>query len=344
MIILGIETSCDETSIAVLKDGKEILSNIISSQVEIHAEYGGVVPEIASRHHVKNIASILEESLKEANITLDDVDYIAVTYAPGLIGALLVGLSFAKGIAYGKKIPIIPVHHLKGHIFANFLEKEIKFPCIALVVSGGHTNIIEIDEKYNFRNIGRTLDDAVGESIDKVARILGLPYPGGPIIDKLYYEGDENFLSLPDPKVGKYDFSFSGLKTSVINYVNSAKMKKIEYKNEDIAASFLNKVVDILVKKTIDACREYNGQTIIMAGGVAANSLLRNRMEEAGKLIGVNVYYPSMKLCTDNAAMIAAGAYYKIKSMDKERIKEVYYDTIMGLNGVASLSMENDLY
>lgn len=344
MIILGIETSCDETSIAVLKDGKEVLSNIISSQIEIHAEYGGVVPEIASRHHVKNISSILQESLNEANITLDDVDYIAVTYAPGLIGALLVGISFAKGLAYGKKIPIIPVHHLKGHIFANFLEKKIEFPCIALVVSGGHTNIIKIDEKFNFKNIGGTLDDAVGESVDKVARILGLPYPGGPIIDKLYYEGNENFLSLPDPKVGKYDFSFSGLKTSVINYVNSARMKNIEYKDEDIAASFLSKVVNILVKKTIAACKEYNGKTIIMAGGVAANSLLRSRMEESGKAIGVNVYYPSMKLCTDNAAMIAAGAYYKIKDMDKERIREVYYDTMMELNGVATLSMENDLY
>jgi len=346
MIILGIETSCDETSIALLKDGKEILSNIISSQVEIHAEYGGVVPEIASRHHVKNIASILNEALVEAKITLDDVDYIAVTYAPGLIGALLVGISFAKGISYGKNIPIIPVHHIKGHIFANYLEHPIEFPCISLVVSGGHTNIVEIDEKYNFKNIGSTLDDAVGESIDKVARILGLPYPGGPVIDKLYYEGDENFLVLPDPKVGKYDFSFSGLKTSVINYVNSAKMKNIKYKKEDIAASFLSKIVNIIVAKTIAAAKEYKAKSILMAGGVAANSLLRKKLKDAGESFGINVYYPSMKLCTDNAAMIAAGAYYKIKSLEDKNIdiEEMFKDCSKDLNGVASLSLENDKY
>ena len=196
MIILGIESSCDETSIAVIKDGKEILSNNISSQIAIHKEYGGVVPEIASRQHIKNIATVLEESLDQAKITLDDVDYIAVTYAPGLIGALLVGISFAKGLSYAKNIPLIPVHHIKGHMYANFLEHDVELPCISLVVSGGHTNIIYIDENHNFINIGETLDDAVGESCDKVARVLGLGYPGGPVIDKMYYQGNRNFLKI----------------------------------------------------------------------------------------------------------------------------------------------------
>ena len=346
MIILGIETSCDETSISILKDGKEILSNIISSQVEIHAQYGGIVPEIASRHHVKNIAVILKEALAEAKITIDDIDYIAVTYAPGLIGALLVGISFAKGISYGKDIPIIPVHHLKGHIFANFLEHKIEFPCISLVVSGGHTNIVELDENYNFRNIGSTLDDAVGESMDKVARVLDLPYPGGPQIDRLYYEGDENFLQLPTPKVGEYDFSFSGLKTSVINYVNSAKMKNIEYRKEDIAASFLGKVVNIIVDKTIKAAKEYRAKNILLAGGVAANSLLRKRLKDKGESLGINVCYPSMKLCTDNAAMIAVGAYYKIKYLEEKNmnLRDVFENYRKDLNGIASLSLENDRY
>ncbi|MGL4534390.1 MAG: tRNA (adenosine(37)-N6)-threonylcarbamoyltransferase complex transferase subunit TsaD, partial [Fusobacteriaceae bacterium] len=220
MIILGIETSCDETSIAVLKDGKEILSNKISSQIEIHKEFGGVVPEIASRHHIKNIAAILEEALEEAKITMEEVDYIAVTYAPGLIGALLVGVSFAKGLAYANNIPIIPVHHIKAHIYANFIENEVKLPTIALVVSGGHTNIIKVDEMHQFENLGGTLDDAVGETYDKVARVLGVGYPGGPVLDKMSYLGNKNFLKIPEPKVEAYDFSFSGIKTSVINFVN----------------------------------------------------------------------------------------------------------------------------
>ncbi|MDR3258288.1 MAG: tRNA (adenosine(37)-N6)-threonylcarbamoyltransferase complex transferase subunit TsaD [Fusobacteriaceae bacterium] len=341
MIILGIESSCDETSIAVLKDGKEILSNKISSQIEIHREYGGVVPEIASRHHIKNITSVLNEALEEAKITLDDVDYIAVTYAPGLIGALLVGISFAKGISYGKDIPIIPVHHLKGHIFANFLENKIGFPCIALVVSGGHTNIILIDENYKFTNLGGTLDDAVGESLDKVARILDLGYPGGPIIDKLYYQGNPNFFKLTDPKVGQYDFSFSGLKTATINYVNTAKMKGITYRKEDIAASYLEKVVDILVKKTVLAARNHGAEHIIIAGGVAANSLLRSKLKEEGERFGINVSYPSIKLCMDNGAMIAAGGYYKLVNARGEGERVFAGDD---LNGVAALSLERDVY
>ena len=340
MVILGIESSCDETSIAILKDGKEILSNKISSQIEIHKEYGGVVPEIASRQHIKNIAAILDEALEEAKITLDDIDYIAVTYAPGLIGALLVGVSFAKGLSYAHDIPIIPVHHIKGHMYANFLEHDIELPCIALVVSGGHTNIVYMDENHKFTNMGGTLDDAVGESCDKVARVLGLGYPGGPIVDKMYYLGDRNFLQITEPKVGEYDFSFSGIKTAVINFVNKMNMKNEEFRKEDLAASFLGKVVDILCKKTLKAAKDKNVKTIILAGGVAANSLLRSQLTEQGAKLGIKVHYPSMKLCTDNAAMIAEAAYFKLKCAEKEE------DCFAGLelNGIATLDVTKDLY
>lgn len=340
MIILGIESSCDETSIAILKDGKDILTNKISSQIEIHKEYGGVVPEIASRQHIKNIAAILDEALEEAKITLDDVDYIAVTYAPGLIGALLVGVSFAKGLSYAHDIPIIPVHHIKGHMYANFLEHDIELPCIALVVSGGHTNIVYMDENHKFTNMGGTLDDAVGESCDKVARVLGLGYPGGPIVDKMYYLGDRNFLQITEPRVGEYDFSFSGVKTAVINFVNKMNMKNEEFKKEDLAASFLGKVVDILCKKTLKATKDKNVKTIILAGGVAANSLLRSQLTEQGAKLGIKVHYPSMKLCTDNAAMIAEAAYFKLKCAEKEE------DCFAGLelNGIATLDITKDLY
>ena len=340
MVILGIESSCDETSIAILKDGKEILSNKISSQIEIHKEYGGVVPEIASRQHIKNIAAILDEALEEAKITLDDIDYIAVTYAPGLIGALLVGVSFAKGLSYAHDIPIIPVHHIKGHMYANFLEHDIELPCIALVVSGGHTNIVYMDENHKFTNMGGTLDDAVGESCDKVARVLGLGYPGGPIVDKMYYLGDRNFLQITEPRVGEYDFSFSGVKTAVINFVNKMNMKNEEFRKEDLAASFLGKVVDILCKKTLKAAKDKNVKTIILAGGVAANSLLRSQLTEQGAKLGIKVHYPSMKLCTDNAAMIAEAAYFKLKCAEKEE------DCFAGLelNGIATLDVTKDLY
>ncbi len=337
MLILGIETSCDETSISIIRDGKEVLTNIISSQIEIHKEYGGVVPEIASRQHIKNINTILEEALLEAKVTMKEIDYIAVTYAPGLIGALLVGISFAKALAYTYKKPLIPVHHIKGHIYANFLEHNVQLPAIALVVSGGHTNIVYIDENHKFVNMGQTLDDAVGESYDKVARVLGLGYPGGPIIDKMAKLGDEKAIPLPEPKVGEYDFSFSGVKTAVINYVNKARMKGEEINNENLAASFQSKVVDILVKKSIKAAKEKDVKNILIAGGVAANSALRERLYEEGKKIGVEVMYPSMKYCTDNAAMIAEGAYFKLK-YGKEEGK--FGD--LNLNGVASLSIEND--
>lgn len=337
MIILGIESSCDETSIAVLKDGKELLTNKISSQIKIHKEYGGVVPEIASRQHIKNIATVLDEALEEATITMEDVDYIAVTYAPGLIGALLVGVSFAKGLSYAYNIPIIPVHHIKGHIYANFVENDVKLPCIALVVSGGHTNILYMDENHNFENMGGTLDDAVGESCDKVARVLGIGYPGGPVIDRMYYEGDKDFLKIPEPKVGGYDFSFSGIKTSVINFVNKMKMKGEEFKKEDLAASFLGKVVEILCKKTIKAAQEKNAKTIILAGGVAANSLLRSELTKKASELGIEVSYPSMILCTDNAGMIAKAGYYKlINSKDDSCFADI------NLNAVASMNVMDD--
>lgn len=333
MLILGIESSCDETSIAIVKDGKKILSNKISSQIAIHKEYGGVVPEIASRQHIKNIAAILQESLEEANVTLDDIDYIGVTYAPGLIGALLVGVSFAKGLAYGKNIPLVPIHHIRGHIYANFIENKVVLPCIALVVSGGHTNIIYIDEEYNFKNLGGTLDDAVGETYDKVARVLGIGYPGGPVIDRMYYDGDSKFLKITTPKVGEYNFSFSGIKTSVINYVNKMNMKKEYFKPEDLAASFQQKVVDILCDKALKACDEYPVNNIIIAGGVAANSLLRSELKKRGEKKGLKVFYPSMKLCTDNGAMISLAAYYKIKNGYKKEID-------LTLNGIATLAID----
>lgn len=336
MLILAIETSCDETSIAVLKDGKEILSNIISSQIEIHKEFGGVVPEIASRHHIKNIAAILDEALEEAKVTMEDIDYVAVTYAPGLIGALLVGISFAKGLAYSYKKPLIPVHHIKGHIYANFIEHEVSLPAITLVVSGGHTNIVYIDEKHNFTNLGGTLDDAVGESYDKVARVLGLGYPGGPVVDKLAHTGDSNAIPFKEAKVGEYDFSFSGLKTAVINFVNQKRMKEEEINVPDLTASFQGSVVKVLVKKAIKAALDKDCKTILIAGGVAANKALRATLEEEASKKGIKVYYPSMVLCTDNGAMIAAGAYYKLK-YHKER---AFGD--LNLNGKATLSIEED--
>lgn len=336
MLILGIETSCDETSIAILKDGKKILSNNISSQIDIHKEYGGVVPEIASRQHIKNIATILEESLEEAKVTLEEIDYIAVTYAPGLIGALLVGISFAKGLSYGLGKPLIPVHHIKGHIYANFIENDIELPCIALVVSGGHTNIVHIDENHNFTNLGGTLDDAVGESYDKVARVMGIGYPGGPIVDKLYYKGNKDALKIPEPKVDGYNFSFSGIKTSVINAVNKARMKGEDFSPEDLSASFQGKVVEILCKKTLKAAKEKNVKNIVIAGGVAANSLLRSELEKGAKEIGKKLFYPSMSLCTDNAAMIAAAAYYKLKYGKKN----IFAD--LELNGKATMNITED--
>ena len=341
MKILAFESSCDETSVAVVEDGKKILSNIISTQIDIHKEFGGVVPEIASRHHIENILPVFTEALEKASCKLSDIDYIAVTNTPGLIGSLLVGLMFAKSLSYANNIPLIPVNHINGHIFSSFIDNDVKLPAISLVVSGGHTNLYYIYEengKIITDLLGETLDDAVGESCDKVARVLGLGYPGGPVIDKMYYKGDRNFLKITKPKVSRFDFSFSGIKTAIINFDNNMKMKNQEYKKEDLAASFLGTVVDILCDKTLDAAVEKNVKTIMLAGGVAANSLLRSQLTEKAAEKGIKVIYPSMKLCTDNAAMIAEAAYYKLKNAKNEE------DCFAGLdlNGVASLMVSDE--
>lgn len=309
MIIMAIESSCDETSVAIIKDGKEILSNIISSQIDIHSQYGGVVPEIASRQHILTINPILEQALKESNMTKDDIDAIAVTYAPGLQGSLLVGITTAKTIAWLWNKPLIPVNHLEGHMYSVFLENEINPPMITLLVSGGHTEIIHFQEHGKYNLIGKTKDDAVGEAFDKVARLLGLPYPGGPYIDKCAKQGNKKAFNFPRAMKNTYDFSFSGIKTSVLY-----KIKEIGSDNipvNDIAASFSQAVADTLVEKTINAAKELKVNNIVITGGVAANSFLRAQMQEACDKRKFNLFLPSMKLCTDNAAMIGCAAYYK---------------------------------
>jgi len=315
MIILGVETSCDETSVAVVKDGKEVLSNVVFSQIDIHKQYGGVVPEIASRHHIEKILYVFEEALKTSNIQMEDVDGIAVTVNPGLVGSLLVGYNAASSLAIAYKKELIEVDHIHGHIYANYLESDFTFPLLALVVSGGHTQLVLMKNHMDFEIIGETLDDAVGEAYDKVARVLGIGYPGGPIIDELAKKGRPTY-SLPIAWLDKdrYDFSFSGLKSAVTNLVNTYKMKNIEINHEDLAASFQESIITVLVTKTLNAVKEYNIKQVVIAGGVAANKGLRQRMEqEIGKLHGVRLTVPSFKYCTDNAAMIAVGGYfYKI--------------------------------
>ncbi len=310
MKILAIESSCDETSMSVIEDGHIDLGTIILSQIDIHKMYGGVVPEIASRSHVENITIVLEEVLAKANLTMDEIDAIAVTYGPGLIGSLLVGLLAAKTLAYIYNKPLIPVHHIAGHIYANNLVKKMAFPLIALVISGGHTELIYMKENYSFKKIGGTLDDAVGECYDKVARVLGLPYPGGPSIDKLAKEGNDTY-KLPIPLNDEsYDFSFSGLKSAVINLVNNEKQKGNELRKEDLACSFQNRVVEILTKKTIKALKEYHVKNLIVAGGVAANSTIRKSLELECLKNDVNLTVPPILYCTDNAAMIGAAGFF----------------------------------
>ena len=316
MYILAIESSCDETSVSVIKDGCEDVSTVILSQMNTHANYGGVVPEIASRMHVENITLVIDEALKKANMKMEDIDAIAVTYGPGLIGSLLVGLMAAKTLAfiYGK--PLIPVHHIAGHIYANNLVKKLEFPLIALVVSGGHTELVYMKENYSFEKLGSTLDDAVGEAYDKVARVIGVPYPGGPIVDKLAFEGKDTY-DLPLPlNDDSYNFSFSGLKSAVINLVHNEKQRGNEIIKENMAASFQNRVVQILVKKTMKALKDNNVKNLIVAGGVAANKGLRTVLTEACNKADVNLIIPEMKYCTDNAAMIGAAGYYAYKRGD----------------------------
>ncbi|MEN2768052.1 tRNA (adenosine(37)-N6)-threonylcarbamoyltransferase complex transferase subunit TsaD [Ornithinibacillus xuwenensis] len=305
--ILGIETSCDETAVAIVKNGKEITSNVVASQIESHKRFGGVVPEIASRHHVEQITLVLEEAFQEAGLEWDDIDAIAVTEGPGLVGALLIGVNAAKALAFAKNKPLVGVHHIAGHIYANRLEEEFHFPLLALIVSGGHTELVLMKEHGSYEVIGETRDDAAGEAYDKVARMLQLPYPGGPQIDRLAAEGK---LSIDFPRAwleeDSFDFSFSGLKSAVINKIHNAKQKGETLKPEDVAASFQASVIDVLVTKTVKAALQYNVKQVIVAGGVAANKGLRAELEAKFANMNTPLLIPPLNLCTDNAAMIAA--------------------------------------
>ncbi|WP_371829276.1 tRNA (adenosine(37)-N6)-threonylcarbamoyltransferase complex transferase subunit TsaD [Natranaerovirga hydrolytica] len=315
-LILAIETSCDETSAAVVEEGKEILSNIISSQIDLHKLYGGVVPEIASRKHIEKINYVIEEALEKADKKLEDMDAIAVTYGPGLVGALLVGVASAKAIAYGLNKPLVGVHHIEGHINANYIEnKDLKPPFMCLVVSGGHSHLVLVKDYGTYEIIGKTRDDAVGEAFDKVARAIGLGYPGGPKIDKLAQEGNAKAIDFPRSYLeeGSYDFSFSGIKSAVLNYLNQCKMKELSINVADISASFQDSVVEVLVNKAIQATKDYKMDQLALAGGVAANSHLRKKLAQTCKENNIKMYYPSLEYCTDNAAMIGVAAYYDYK-------------------------------
>ncbi|WP_121640649.1 tRNA (adenosine(37)-N6)-threonylcarbamoyltransferase complex transferase subunit TsaD [Virgibacillus sp. Bac330] len=307
VVILGIETSCDETAVAIVKDGKKILSNVVSSQIESHKRFGGVVPEIASRHHVEQITYVLEEAMEQAAISWREIDGIAVTEGPGLVGALLVGVNAAKALAFSKHKPLIGVHHIAGHIYANRLQEEFKFPLLALIVSGGHTELVIMKAHGEYEVIGETRDDAAGEAYDKVARLLHLPYPGGPEIDKLAKQGEET-IAFPRAwlEPDSYDFSFSGLKSSVTNTIHNAKQRGESLKPEDIAASFQASVIDVLTTKTVHAAKEYHVKQVIVAGGVAANKGLRSSLQQEFANLQIPLQIPPLSLCTDNAAMIAA--------------------------------------
>ena len=314
MRILAIESSCDETSVSIIEDGEKEISTVVLSQMDTHASYGGVVPEIASRMHIENITLVLEECLNKANMTMNDIDAVAVTYGPGLIGSLLIGVEAAKTLALIHNKPLIPVHHIAGHIYANNLVKRLEFPLLALIVSGGHTDIVLMEKDYSFKRIGGTLDDAVGECYDKVARVLNIPYPGGPLVDKYAHEGSDTY-DLPLPlNDNSYSFSFSGIKSAVINLAHNEEQRGNEIRVKDLACSFQNRVVEILTKKTMKALREYNVKNLIVAGGVAANKGLREKLEELCNENGINLTVPVIKYCTDNAAMIGAAAYYAYKN------------------------------
>lgn len=313
-LILGIESSCDETSAAVVKNGREVFSNVISSQIEIHKRYGGVVPEIASRKHIEAIDVVIKDAIDKSGYTFEDIDAIAVTYGPGLVGALLVGLSEAKALSYALKKPLIGVHHIEGHICANYIETPSwKPPFICLVVSGGHTHLVNVKSYFDFEIIGKTRDDAVGEAFDKVARAMGLSYPGGPMVDKMALNGNPNAVDLPRVMLASndFDFSFSGLKSAVLNYLNKAKMMNEEINYNDLAASFQQAAVDVLCSKTLRACKEYNINKVALAGGVSANSFLRKSMIDVCENADYELSIPKPVLCTDNAAMIASAAYFE---------------------------------
>lgn len=314
VLILAIESSCDETAAAVVKNGRSVLSNVISSQIDLHKLYGGVVPEIASRKHIEKINQVIEEALKEADTTLDDLDAIAVTYGPGLVGALLVGVAEAKAISFAKNLPLVGVHHIEGHISANYIENlDLEPPFLCLVVSGGHTHLVVVKDYGEFEILGRTRDDAAGEAFDKVARAIGLGYPGGPKIDKLSKQGNAYAMDFPKAKVADapYDFSFSGVKSAVLNHLNKCKMMGEPVEEADIAASFQRCVVEVLVEHAIAAARDYHISKLAIAGGVASNQTLRNAMEQACEKNGIQFYHPSPIFCTDNAAMIGVAGYYE---------------------------------
>lgn len=314
VLILAIESSCDETAAAVVKNGRSVLSNVISSQIDLHKLYGGVVPEIASRKHIEKINQVIEEALREADATLDDLDAIAVTYGPGLVGALLVGVAEAKAISFAKDIPLVGVHHIEGHISANYIENlELEPPFLCLVVSGGHTHLVIVKDYGEFEILGRTRDDAAGEAFDKVARAIGLGYPGGPKIDKLSKQGNAYAMDFPKAKVADapYDFSFSGVKSAVLNHLNKCKMMGEPIVEADIAASFQRCIVEVLVEHAIAAAKDYHISKLAIAGGVASNQTLRGAMKQACENNGIQFYHPSPIFCTDNAAMIGVAGYYE---------------------------------
>lgn len=314
IVLLAIESSCDETAAAIVKNGREVLSNVIYSQIALHTEYGGVVPEIASRKHIEKINQVITQALTEAGMTLKDLDGIAVTYGPGLVGALLVGVSEAKAISFATGLPLIGIHHIEGHISANYIEnKELEPPFVCLVASGGHSHLVVVKDYGEYEIIGRTRDDAAGEAFDKVARAIGLGYPGGPKIDKLSKEGNPDAIPFPRAKVNEneYDFSFSGLKSAVLNYLNGCQMKGEPVNRADVASSFQKAVIDVLVEHSLHAVKEYGFDKFAIAGGVASNSSLRAAFEERCAKEGVKFYHPSPIYCTDNAAMIGAAGYYE---------------------------------
>ena len=321
LVTLAIESSCDETAAAVLLEGRQVLSNIISSQIEIHKQYGGVVPEIASRHHLTNVNTVVDRALEESGITMDEVDMIGVTYGPGLVGALLIGLATAKAYALASGKPLIGVHHIQGHICANYIEhKELEPPFMALVISGGHTNRVEVTGYNECRVLGGTRDDAAGEAYDKVARVLGLGYPGGPLIDRIAREGNPHAVEFKRVflEKGSLDFSFSGIKTGVLNYINSEKQAGREICTADVAASFQAAVLEVIVTKTVKAAVDMGKDKIVLAGGVAANSRLREMLRTECDKRGIALYYPSPVLCTDNAAMIGCAAYYRYMAGERD--------------------------
>ena len=330
MIVLSVESSCDETSVSIVRDGKDVLSNIVLSQIDIHKAYGGVVPEIASREHIKGITMVFEEALKEAKIQRSDIDLVAVTKGPGLIGSLLVGVNAAKAFAFSNDIDIVGIHHIAGHIYANALTEDLEFPLICLVVSGGHTELVLMREHYDFVKLGETMDDAVGEAYDKVARTVGLGYPGGPVVDKLAQIGNPSY-KMPNISLGDtYNFSFSGIKSHVINLVHNIKQRKEEVNIEDLCASFQETVSEVLVTKSLKAIKEYDAKMFIIAGGVAANKGLRKKIKE--RITMVKVVVPEFRYCTDNAAMIGIAGYY-------QHLKNKKTDD-MSLNGVSRMNLE----